>query len=61
MLSDFNFLFSFLVHGRKLLKYSKGTGLKNNLLSYHDYVSDEVDSSDGKWAVRKVMEKTLTP
>ena len=42
------------------VKDRKGIGLKNNLLSY-DYVSDEVDSSDGKWVLlRKVKDKTLT-
>ena len=60
MLSNFNFLLNFLVHGWKWPKDSRGIGLKDNLLSY-DYVSDEVDSSDGKWVVRKVMDKTLIP
>ena len=46
MLSNFNFLSSFLVHGWKWLRDRKGIGLKN-------CISDEEDSTDGKWVVRK--------
>ena len=39
---------AFLVHGCEWPTDRKGIGLKN-----YDYVSDEEDSTDGKWVVRK--------
>ena len=39
---------AFLVHGCEWPTERKGIGLKN-----YDYVSDEEDSTDGKWVVRK--------
>ena len=50
MLSNFNFLFSFFSARLMVTHGQERDWVKE--LSY-DYVSDEEDSSDGKWVVRK--------
>ena len=50
MLSNFNFLFSFFSARLRVAQRQERDKVKE--LSY-DYVSDEEDSTDGKWVVRK--------